>query len=163
MRRRQFITILGGAAYLSFRCRCMRSGPRSCLGLGVLLFSTPRGDPNNEAFHRGMSDLGYVDGQNIVFEYRFAEGKPERLPELAADLVRLNPDLIFALGGDVAPASARRHSQFLSLLRLAPILYGVDWWLAWRGRRQRHRGHFPARTTCREAPGAAQGGRAATI
>jgi putative ABC transport system substrate-binding protein len=87
--------------------------------LGVLLYSTPRGDPNNEAFQRGMSDLGYVDGQNIVFEYRFADGRPERLPELASDLVRLNPDMIFALGGDVAP-SARKATQTI------PIAFAVS-------------------------------------
>jgi putative ABC transport system substrate-binding protein len=85
----------------------------------VLLYSTPRGDPNNEAFHRGMSDLGYVDGQNIVFEYRFADGRPERLPELAADLVRLNPDVIFALGGDVAP-DARKATKTI------PIAFAVS-------------------------------------
>jgi putative ABC transport system substrate-binding protein len=107
MRRRQFITLLGGAAaaLLPQPLSAQRSAklPR----LGVLLYSTPRGDPNNEAFYRGMSDLGYVDGQNVVFEYRFAEGRPERLRELAADLVRLNPDLIFALGGDVAPDACK--------------------------------------------------------
>jgi len=75
--------------------------------LGVLLYSTLQGDPNTEVFHRGMRELGYVDGQNISFEYRFAEGKPERLPELAADLVRLKPDMIFALGGDVAPDASK--------------------------------------------------------
>jgi putative tryptophan/tyrosine transport system substrate-binding protein len=103
MRRRQFITVFSGAAasLLPQPLNAQRSAklPR----LGVLLYSTPRADPNNEAFHRGMSDLGYIDGQNIVFVYRFADGKPERLPELAADLVRQNPDMIFALGGDVAP------------------------------------------------------------
>ena len=103
MRRRQFITILGGAAasLVPGRLRAQRAAklPR----LGIVLYSSPRGDPNNEAFRRGLSELGYVDGQNIALEYRFAEGKLERLPELAADLVRLNPDMIFALGGDVAP------------------------------------------------------------
>lgn len=103
MQRRQFITLLGGAtaAFLPLPLYAQRSAkiPR----LGILLYSTLRGDPNTEAFHRGMSELGYVDGQNIVYEYRFAEGRPERLPELAAELVRLKPDMIFALGGDVAP------------------------------------------------------------
>jgi putative tryptophan/tyrosine transport system substrate-binding protein len=103
MRRRRFIALLGGAAasLLPRPLRAQRSTklPR----LGILLYSSPRGDPGNEAFRLGLSELGYVDGQNISLEYRFAEGKLERLPELAADLVRLNPDMIFALGGDVAP------------------------------------------------------------
>src|SRR3954469_7478142 len=103
MRRRQFITILGGAA-ISLSPLPIHAQPSAKLPkLGVLLYSTPRGDPNNEAFYRGMNELGYVEGQNITLEYRFAEGRPERLPELAADLVRLKPDMIFALGGDVAP------------------------------------------------------------
>ena len=86
MRRRQFITILGGvaASLLPRPLRAQRSAklPR----LGIVLYSTPKGDPNTEAFVRGMSELGYVDGQNIVLAYRFAEGKPERLPELKREL-----------------------------------------------------------------------------
>jgi putative ABC transport system substrate-binding protein len=103
MRRRQFIKLAGVAAASLLPLRGRAQPAAKLPKLGVLLYSTPHGDPNNEAFHRGMQDLGYVDGQNIVLEYRFAEGRPERLPELAADLVRLRPDVIFALGGDVAP------------------------------------------------------------
>jgi putative ABC transport system substrate-binding protein len=75
--------------------------------LGVLLYSNPQTDPNILAFRGGLRDLGYIDGQNISFDYRFADGKPERLPDLAADLVRVKPDVIFALGGDVVPALQR--------------------------------------------------------
>jgi len=49
--------------------------------------------------------LGYVEAQNIVIEYRYAEGKPDRLRGLAEELVETRPDLIFALGGDVAPSA----------------------------------------------------------
>ena len=55
--------------------------------------------PVLEAFRQGLRDLGYVEGQNITLEYRFADGKVERLPELAADLVRLKVDVILAEGG----------------------------------------------------------------
>src|SRR6266498_5429003 len=59
----------------------------------------------SEAFRQEMSKLGWVEGKNIAFEYRFAENKgPERLPELAADLVRLKVDLIVVTGQ--APALA---------------------------------------------------------
>jgi putative tryptophan/tyrosine transport system substrate-binding protein len=51
-----------------------------------------------EAFHRGLRDLGYVEGQNIIIEYRYAEGLDERLPNLAAELVQLKVDVIVATG-----------------------------------------------------------------
>ena len=119
MRRRQFIQIVGAAA-ASLLPRPGRAQPAAKLPkVGVLLYSTPEGDPSNEAFRRGMNDLGYVDGQNIVFEYRFADGKPERLPDLAAELVRLKPDLIFAPGGDVAPAACKATQTI-------PIVFAVS-------------------------------------
>ena len=129
------IAIIGGAAASLLSRPLHAQRPAKPFRLGVILFSTPQADPSNEAFLRGMSDLGYVEGQNIAFEYRFAEGKPERLPELAADLVRHNPDLYLRPAGTWPRWSARRP-QFPSLLRLAPIPYGADWWPAWPGRRQ---------------------------
>ena len=73
--------------------------------VGVLLYSTPEGDPNVTAFRQNMRELGYVEGQNLAIDYRFAQGKPERLPDVANELVRLHPDVILALGGDVVPAA----------------------------------------------------------
>jgi putative ABC transport system substrate-binding protein len=70
--------------------------------LGVLLFGTPDTDAF-PAIRRGLAALGYVEGRNVLFEYRYAEGRPERLPDLAVDLVRSMPDVIIAAGGDVAP------------------------------------------------------------
>ena len=58
-------------------------------------------------FQQGLRELGWIAGQNIEIEYRFAEGKAERLPDLAAQLVQLKPDVIFAFGGDVAPFAKR--------------------------------------------------------
>ena len=52
-----------------------------------------------DAFRQELSKLGWIEGKNITIEYRFAEQKPDRLPELAADLVRLKVDLIVASGG----------------------------------------------------------------
>ncbi len=73
--------------------------------LGVLLFGTPTTEPAMAAFRQGLNDLGYVEGKNLVLEYRYAEGKPERLPDLARELATLKPNVIVALGGDVAPAA----------------------------------------------------------
>jgi putative ABC transport system substrate-binding protein len=60
-----------------------------------------------DAFRQGLRDLGYVEGQNIVIEYRFSEGKHERLPDLAAELVRLKVDVIYACcpGGRTSEAA----------------------------------------------------------
>jgi len=71
--------------------------------VGVLLFGNPATDPNFASFRAGMTDLGYVEGRNISFEIRGAEGKPERLPDLARELVSLKPNVIYGLGGDLAP------------------------------------------------------------
>jgi ABC-type uncharacterized transport system substrate-binding protein len=69
----------------------------------VLLFDRPASDPNLAAFVAGLRDLGYVEGRNVAFEYRYAEGRPERVRELALQLVSLKPDLIVVLGGDMVP------------------------------------------------------------
>ena len=57
-----------------------------------------------EAFRQRLREHGYVEGKNIVIEYRYAEGKPERLPDLAAELVRLNVDVIVTTGTGILPA-----------------------------------------------------------
>jgi putative ABC transport system substrate-binding protein len=72
--------------------------------IGWLVYGSPSPESGlglDEALRQGLRDLGYVEGKNIAFEYRYAEGRPERLPGLAADLVRLKVDLIIA-PGDVA-------------------------------------------------------------
>ena len=103
MRRRELLSLLAGAAAWPLAARAQQAArlPR----LGVLLLSTPQADPQMETARRALRDLGYVEGQNLAIEYRYAEGRPERLPDLAADLVRTRPDVMFALGGDVTPAA----------------------------------------------------------
>ena len=80
--------------------------PPKLVRLGVLVFGTPETDAF-PAIRRGLSALGYVEGRNIVFEHRYADGRPERLADLAIDLVRSKPDVIIATGGDVAPFAKR--------------------------------------------------------
>ena len=58
-----------------------------------------------DAIRRGLRDLGYVEGKNLVIEYRYNDGKVGRLPELAAELARLNVEVIFAVGSDAAQAA----------------------------------------------------------
>jgi putative tryptophan/tyrosine transport system substrate-binding protein len=104
LRRRQFIFIMGGtAAAWSLPLRAQQGAQMR--HIGVLLFGTPDTDPNLGAFLKGLRDLGYEESKNITIEYRYAEGNPDRLGRLAGELVGTKPDLIFALGGDVAPSA----------------------------------------------------------
>jgi ABC-type uncharacterized transport system substrate-binding protein len=76
--------------------------------IGFLDNSTDSGSAVfSEAFRQELSKLGWIEGKNITIEYRFAEQKLERLPELAADLVRLKVDLIVASGGPT-PLAAKK-------------------------------------------------------
>ena len=81
-----------------FRMGILDSGTVS--GMAVLL----------DAFRHELSKLGWIEGKNIAFEYRFAEGKIERLPELAAELIRLKVDLIVTTGD---PRRRRRRKRLL--------------------------------------------------
>jgi ABC-type uncharacterized transport system substrate-binding protein len=81
--------------------------------LGVLLLGAL--DPNVEGFRQGLRELGHIEGQDLIIHYRSAEGNAARLAELAADLVRLKPNVIFALGGDVAPF-AKNATQALPIV-----------------------------------------------
>jgi len=101
MERRKFIGAMVGAL-LSMRFAAATAQAGKVPRIGFLLFNSPRSEPIAPLL-QGLQAMGYVDGKTITIEYRFAEGKPERLPDLAAELVQLKPDVIFAFGGDVAP------------------------------------------------------------
>ena len=104
MRRREFITFAGAATVLPFAAMAQ---PKSIPRLGVLLYSNPQSDPQMAAIRRGLGDLGYVEGRNIIIEYRYAEGQLDRLPILAGQVVGLQPNVILAIGGDVSPIAKK--------------------------------------------------------
>jgi putative ABC transport system substrate-binding protein len=92
MRRRDFIGFVGGAAALPFATRAQSA---KIARIGFLGAASASGWASKvEAFRAGLRDLGYVEGKNIVIEYRWAEGRYERLPELAAELVRQKVDVL---------------------------------------------------------------------
>src|SRR5262245_24648985 len=72
-----------------------------------------------EAFRRGLRDLGYVEGRNVVIEYRDAEGKPERFPALAAELVTLKADVIVTAGGTLAALAAKQATKTIPIVFIA--------------------------------------------
>src|SRR5436305_7604342 len=81
MQRRRFITMMGATTLASSGVVRAQQQARNVRHLGVLLYSTPQKDPQIKVLREGLHDLGYVEGQNISIEYRFAEGKAERLPD----------------------------------------------------------------------------------
>ena len=78
------------------------------------------GEPHFEAFRRGLRDLGYIEGKNIVVEYRYAEGKSERFPSLVAELVELKVDVVVvtAFQGSAQPSGRQRR-------------FPLSWWPMW--------------------------------
>ena len=72
-------------------------------------------DPFVEAFRQGLRDLGYVEGKSVVIEYRWAEGRTDRLPDLAADLVRLGVDVIVP-GGNIATRAVQKATSTIPVV-----------------------------------------------
>src|SRR5258706_8876009 len=124
--RRPFIAALGATALATplraFAQQMAGKIPR----IGVLLFNSPQIDPVTPLIE-GLQALGYVDGKTVKIEYRYADGKGERLPALAADLVQLKPDLISAYGGDVAPHAkqATNSIPIVALVSNDPVQSGL--------------------------------------
>jgi putative ABC transport system substrate-binding protein len=116
MRRRDFTTAIGVAMMSSLAAHAQSRPVRR---LGVLLYTDPKSDPQMAPLLQGLRDLGYIEGRNIILEYRSANGKPERLPPLAAELVGMAPDVVVALGGDVAPFAA-------AATKTIPIVFSVS-------------------------------------
>src|SRR5204863_403409 len=83
-------------------------------------FSPADAAPYHNAFRSGLRDLGWVEGKNITIEYRYAEGKSERLPDLAADLVRLNVELIVTTITNDAVA-AKNATRTIPIVMPAPV------------------------------------------
>lgn len=95
MRRRKVITLIGSAALMwPFSTHAQQS---KVARIGALYLGAADGEAFRKELREGLIELGYVEGQNIAFEFRSAEGKLDRLPELATELVRLKVDVIVAL------------------------------------------------------------------
>ena len=126
MKRRDFIALFGGAAASwPFAARAQRPAKPVIGFLGPASPSTFAS--RIEAIRQGLRDFGYVEGTNIAIEYRWAEGRYERLPELAAELVRSNVDLIITHGtpGSLAAKRATTTIPIVMANIGDPVVTGV--------------------------------------
>jgi len=119
IKRRDFITLLGGAAAWPLAARAQQ---RAMPIFGILLvFSRDAGHAFTEPLRAYMHALGYVEGQNIALDVRYADGKPERLPELAAELVAQRPAVI-ATFGDATGLAAKAATSTIPIVSMSEDL-----------------------------------------
>src|SRR5689334_14901542 len=103
MKRREFIASLGSAAAWPFAAHAQK---RPVIGY-MAIQSRASSEALGAVFRRGLNEGGFEDGRNLVIEYRYGDNHAERMPEIAADLVRRRVDIIVAMGGSASPVAAK--------------------------------------------------------
>ena len=125
MKRREFITLLGGVAAATMPLAARAQQDESIPRIGILWPGTSLpAPPRMEAFRQGLRDLGFIDGQNVIIELRYAQGGLQQLPELAAELVRLKIDVIQA-SGDLAPRIAQQATTTIPIVAMSDDILGA--------------------------------------
>jgi putative ABC transport system substrate-binding protein len=125
-RRRFLLTSLAGALAAPFAAGAQPAGKGWRIGF-LSSQAASASQPYVEALRQGLRELGYVEGRNIAIEYRWAEGNYQRLPDLAKELVGLNVDLIFAIGGIPSARAAKAATKTIPIVFFArdPVAAGI--------------------------------------
>jgi len=113
MKRREFITLLGGAA-AAWPLGARGQQTRQVIGFLSARSSEDSADPL-AGFRRGLKEGGFVEGQNVVIEFRWANGEYSRLPQMAAELVRRQVSVIAAVGGELSAVAAKRATNIIPI------------------------------------------------
>jgi putative tryptophan/tyrosine transport system substrate-binding protein len=117
-------SILLGVVLLAVAVIPEAQQPKKVHRIGYLSGGDPAGESTrSEAIRLALRELGYIEGQNIAFEYRYAEGKNDRFPEVAADLVRLKVDIIVVTGGNRIIPAAKNATKTIPIVMTGA---GVD-------------------------------------
>jgi putative ABC transport system substrate-binding protein len=127
MRRRKFIMLLGGAAVTLPLAARAQQPAMPVVGFMNINTSADASDLV-AAFRQGLKETGFVEGQNVAVEYRWAQGQYDRFPELAAEFVRRQVAVIAATGGEPSPQSAKAATQTIPIVFTAngdPITEGL--------------------------------------
>jgi putative ABC transport system substrate-binding protein len=126
MNRRELLILLGGAMTTA---RALRAQQKAMPVIGYLNGTSPGPHaPFLAAFRQGRSETGYVEGQNVAIEYRWAQGSSDRLPTLAADLAGHNVDVIVTSGGDPSAIAAKRATSTIPIVSVIggdPVAEGL--------------------------------------
>ena len=130
MRRREFITLLGGAPVASWLLWPLGAGAQQAMPVvGFLNGASPAQlGPRVEAFRAGLVEKGYVEGRSVAIEFRWGLGQNERLPELAADLIRQRVAVIAATGGVPSVRTAKTATSAIPIVFTMggdPVAFGL--------------------------------------